>query len=78
MLDSWVLLGALYICVELCVLVAVGASLEDCRVDFKHWSLALGFDWWNGMKGLDDSLNELCVRSREPDAYTLGYKDQQQ
>jgi hypothetical protein len=22
-------------------------------VTFKHWNLALGFDWWNGMKGLD-------------------------
>jgi hypothetical protein len=34
------------------------------------------------MKGLDDWLDELCVRSREPDTwtirvYTLGYKDQQ-
>jgi hypothetical protein len=72
MLDSWALLGALYICVELCVSVAAGASLEDCRVAFKHWSLALGFDWWNGMKGLDDWLDELCVRSRELDAWIIG------
>jgi hypothetical protein len=41
MLDSWDFLGALYICVELCVSVAAGASLEDCRVAFGHWSLAL-------------------------------------
>jgi hypothetical protein len=44
---------------------------KDCRVAFKHWSLALGFDWWNGMKGLDDWLDELCVRSREPDAWII-------
>ena len=51
---------------------------KDCRVDFKHWRLALDFDWWNGMKGLSDWLNELCVRSRELNAcligvYTSGY-----
>jgi hypothetical protein len=45
---------------------------KDCRVAFKHWSLALGFDWWNGMKGLGDWLDELCVRSRELDAWIIG------
>ena len=62
----------LYICIELCVSVAAGASLEDCRVVFRHWSLALGFDWWNGMEGLGDWLDELCVRSRELDAWIIG------
>jgi hypothetical protein len=52
--------------------VAAGASLEDCRVAFRHWSLALGFDWWNGMEGLDDWLDELCVRSHELDAWIIG------
>ena len=41
MLDSWDFLVALYICVELCDSVAAGVSLEDCRVAFWHWSLAL-------------------------------------
>jgi hypothetical protein len=41
-------------------------------VAFNHWSLALGFDWWNGMKGIDDWLDDLCVRSRELDAWIIG------
>ena len=41
MLDSWDFLGALYICIELCDSMVAGASLEDCRVDFEHWRLAL-------------------------------------
>jgi hypothetical protein len=41
MLESWAFLGALYICVELCVSMVVGANLEDCGVAFGHWSLAL-------------------------------------
>jgi hypothetical protein len=41
MLDLWDFLGALYICVELCVSMVAGASLEDYRVAFEHWSLAL-------------------------------------
>jgi hypothetical protein len=45
---------------------------KDCRVAFKHWSLELGFDWWNGMKGLGDWLNELCVRSHELGAWVIG------
>jgi hypothetical protein len=53
MLDYWALLGALYICVELCVLVVAGVSLDDCRVAFRKWSLALGFDWRNGMEWKD-------------------------
>ena len=31
----------------------------------------IDFDWWNGVEGLDTWLDELCVRSREPDAWKI-------
>ena len=33
---------------------------------------SVDFDWWNGVEGLGAQLNELCVQSREPDAWTIG------
>jgi hypothetical protein len=33
---------------------------------------SIDFDWWNGVEGLGAWLDELCVRSREPDAWTIG------
>jgi hypothetical protein len=32
---------------------------------------SVDFDWWNGVEGLGARLDELCVRSREPDAWTI-------
>ena len=29
------------------------------------------FDWWNGVEGLSARFDELCVQSREPDAWTI-------
>jgi hypothetical protein len=29
------------------------------------------FDWWNGMEGLDNWLDELCVRYRELDGWII-------
>ena len=29
-------------------------------------------DWWNGVEGLVARLDELCVRSHEPDAWIIG------
>ena len=42
---------------------------------------SIDFDLWNGVEGLGTWLDELRVRSCEPDAwkigvYTSGYKDQ--
>jgi hypothetical protein len=32
---------------------------------------SIDFDWWNGVEGLDTCLDELCVRSHEPDAWII-------
>ena len=32
---------------------------------------SVDFDWWNGVEGLGTWLDELCVRSCEPDAWTI-------
>ena len=33
---------------------------------------SVDFDWWNGVEGLGARLDELCVWSHEPDAWTIG------
>jgi hypothetical protein len=35
-------------------------------------SFSVDFDWWNGVEGLGARLDELCVQSSEPDAWTIG------
>jgi hypothetical protein len=32
---------------------------------------SVDFDWWNGVEGLGAWLDELCVRSHEPDAWII-------
>ena len=32
---------------------------------------SVDFDWWNGVEGLGARLDELCVRSRDADAWTI-------
>jgi hypothetical protein len=66
MLDSWDFLGALYICVELCDSVAAGASLEDYRVAFGHWSLALvccGYVLFLDLWSYDVVSLRLCIEA---------------
>ena len=66
MLDSWDFLGALYICVELCDSVIAGASLEDCRVAFRHWSLALvccGYVLFLDLWSYDVVSLRLCIEA---------------
>ena len=33
---------------------------------------SIDFDWWNEVEGLGAWLDELCVQSCEPDAWTIG------
>jgi hypothetical protein len=73
MLDSWAFLGALYKCIELCDSVAAGVSLEDCRVAFGPWSLALmccGYVLFLDLWSYDVVSLRLCI---ELGSYALGF-----
>ena len=45
-----------------CIVLALSIATLRFNVDF---------DWWNGVEGLGARLDELCVRSREPDAWRI-------
>jgi hypothetical protein len=32
---------------------------------------SIDFDWWNGVEGLGTWIDELCVRSHEPDSWII-------